>query len=135
MGRRIEVTAGFCVFWAFMLLVLPLRMILAAGVAAVFHELCHFLAIRLSGGAVLSVKIGAGGMEMETLPMTAGRELVCALAGPLGSFLLALLYPIFPLLAFCALVQGCFNLLPIVPLDGGRALRCAVTLVKNTLQR
>ena len=135
MGRRIEVTAGFCILWAFLLLVLPLGMIFAAGAAAVFHELCHALAIRLSGGRITRLTIGAGGMVMETAPMTPGWEICCALAGPLGSFILVLLYPLFPLLAFCALVQGCFNLLPIFPLDGGRALRCTVTLVKNTSQR
>lgn len=135
LGRRIEVSPGFCIFWAFALLILPARMLLAAGTAAVFHELCHWLAIRLCGGEVLSVKIGAGGMVMETCPLPPGRELCCALAGPLGSFLLVFLYPITPLLSFCALVQGCFNLLPLYPLDGGRALHCAVALVKNTLQR
>ena len=103
--------------------------------AAAFHELCHILAIRLCGGHVISLTVGAGGMVMETEPMTPGREILCALAGPAGSLLLVLLYSIFPLLAFCGLIQGCFNLLPLYPLDGGRALRCAWCLKKNTLQR
>ena len=61
---------------------------------------------------------------METSPMTPGREALCALAGPLGSFLLLLLARHFPEAAVCGIVQGGYNLIPIYPLDGGRILRC-----------
>lgn len=129
MRSRIEVTPGFCIFWALLLLVLPLGLILAAVGAAVFHELCHGLAIRAAGGRVLGLTVRAGGMVMDTTPMTPGRELLCALAGPAGSFFLVLLYESMPLLALCALVQGCFNLLPLYPLDGGRAVFCLLQML------
>ena len=128
MGRRIEVSPDFCILWALLLLVLPLKLILAAAGAALFHELCHWAAIRLLGGQVTGLTVRAGGMVMETLPMSTGGELVCALAGPLGSFLLVFVHPNLPLLSLCALVQGCFNLMPLYPLDGGRALCCILEL-------
>lgn len=124
--NRVEVTPGFCILWAFLLLVLPLELLAAAAVAAVFHELCHGLMIWLTGEKILGITVGAGGMVMETTPMSPGKELLCALAGPMGSFLLGALVP--GLLLF-AWVQGGFNLLPLYPLDGGRALGCLLQMI------
>lgn len=129
MRRPVEVTPDFCVLGALLLLLLPLELILAAVSAALFHELCHWIAVRLLGGRVAGITVGAGGMVMETPPMDPWRELVCALAGPVGSFLIVTLCPLFPLLSLCALVQGCFNLLPLYPLDGGRAVGCALAMI------
>lgn len=112
-----------CVLWALMLLILPLRWILCAIIAAAFHECCHYLALRLCGVSVHGLWVGTGGASMETEPMGKAQELVCALAGPAGSLMLVFLIRWMPELAVCAGVQGLYNLLPIFPLDGGRAVR------------
>lgn len=114
---------------ALLLLTLPLKWLLAAFAAAVFHELCHILVIYLLGGTICGIRIGVGGAVIDTEPMTEGKELVCALAGPAGSLLLVLLCRIWPQLAICAGVQALFNLLPVFPLDGGRAVHCVVSLI------
>ncbi len=121
---NLEISGTSWILGAMLLLVVPLNWLLAAITAAVFHELSHSAAILLLGGKIHGLKILPDGIRMETSPMTVWQEILCSLAGPAGSLLLMLLAKHTPRIALCALVQGCYNLLPVFPLDGGRALRC-----------
>ena len=123
---KVECTAGFCILWALLILTLPLKFLMGAALAALIHELCHALAVKLAGGDILGLTLDAGGVTMEVSDLDAGRELLCALAGPAGSLLLSLV-PL-PGISLCALIQGLFNLIPLGPLDGGRALGCLLEL-------
>lgn len=114
---------------ALMILVLPMQWVLAAVLAAMFHELCHYGAARLCGGNVARLRVGTFGAQMEVWELTNLGELVCALAGPLGSLSLLLLAHWLPRTAVCAGFQGLYNLLPVYPFDGGRALRCSAALL------
>lgn len=109
---------------AAMLLILPLQWIGAALLAALVHELFHVGAVRLCGGRVFKLRIGTNGAAMEIPPMRRPQELFCALAGPLGGLLLLPLTKWLPRTALCAAFQSLYNLLPVYPLDGGRAIRC-----------
>ena len=120
--RRVRFEAGVCVLWALAVLLVPFRWLISALAAAVIHEACHILAVRMLGGNILDIQIGFHGAVIKTGPLTYAREGICALAGPAGSLMLALWGNRFPVLAFCGLVQGGFNLLPVYPMDGGRAL-------------
>lgn len=124
MKTSIKVDPSACFFGALLLLTLPLKWLIAAVFAAAFHELCHIILIWFCGGQIWEIRIGIGGAVIETEPLSGGKELVCALAGPVGSLLLLSLFRWFPRIALCAGVQGLFNLLPLFPLDGGRVLRC-----------
>lgn len=82
------------------------------------------------GGWVRAVRISALGAEMQVAGrMSYGGELLAAAAGPAVNLLLAAALglpgrwwePLY-LLAGAQAVLGCFNLLPILPLDGGRML-------------
>ena len=132
MGKRspIEVRTGAILVGALALLILPLSLLSSFVIAGVFHECCHWLALRWTGIRVYRIAIGPFGAAMETEPMDPGREVLCALAGPLGSFLLVLGYRTFPGIALCALIQGAFNLLPVYPMDGGRVLKGTLKILK-----
>ena len=119
----IETDWGFWLVLALMLLLFPLKFLAGVLIAALVHECGHLLAIRLTGGQVLSLRLRAGGAEIETAPMKPGKEALCAIAGPAAGALTIFAWQWFPELAVAGLVQTVFNLIPVYPLDGGRLVR------------
>lgn len=126
MEHRLRFSPGVCIFAAFLLVSIPFRWAAGVILAAAIHELSHLMAVRLTGGKITGISIGITGAKIETLPMSRGREVLCAAAGPLGSLLLASVLPGFPEAAVSGLIQGIYNLLPVYPLDGGRILRAVL---------
>ncbi|SEG66637.1 Zn-dependent protease (includes SpoIVFB) [Thermomonospora echinospora] len=106
------------------------------------HELSHAVTARIFGLPVRSVTLHILGGEtaIERESPTPGREFLIAFAGPVVNLVLAglgllaeLLLPLPPVgrllvaaLTFANLLVGVFNLLPGLPLDGGRLVRAAV---------
>lgn len=119
----VTVEWGFWLVLGLMVLLLPVGFLLGVVLAAFIHELGHVLAVRMTGGRVLSVRLRACGARIETGPMPPGKAVFCALAGPAAGALTILAWRRFPELALAGLVQTAFNLLPVYPLDGGRAVR------------
>ena len=98
--------------------------------AALCHELGHYAVLRSRGGWVRHMEISALGANMQVAGrLSYGSELLAAAGGPAVNLLLAAALaalgrwwePLY-LLAGAQGVLGCFNLLPILPLDGGRML-------------
>ena len=79
---NISADRGFFPVAALMLLLFPVRFLTGVLLAALCHELGHILAVKLTGGRVLAIRLRAGGAMIETAPMSPGRAAFCALAGP-----------------------------------------------------
>ncbi len=113
-----------------LLFLVPLPWLLSWIVAVVFHELCHYIAVIICGGRVEHLTVSIGGLTMQCTPMTDVKRVIAILFGPLGGLALLVFYRWLPQLAICAWILSAYNLLPIVPLDGGRILQ---TLMGNGL--
>lgn len=129
-------------FWLLLALVWAVEpaILLPCLLAASCHELGHCAALKLAGSGVAQLRLS--GLGAELVPKRAlsyAAELPTALAGPGVSLLCAFLAARwgFYLFAGLSLALGLFNLLPIHPLDGGRALHslCALILPALWAQR
>ena len=114
---------GFFVAVAVFFLTLPINWIISFVIAAIMHEVCHILAVYVFGGRILKMEIQFGGCRIDTAPIREWKQFICILAGPLGSLSLLFLCRTAPKIAICGALQGIFNLLPVMPLDGGRLLQ------------
>lgn len=128
----LQVTPGFWLLLAAVWFLDPV-ILLPALLAAACHELGHCAALRVLGVRVRALRLSALGAELtpaQALPYA--LELPVALAGPCASLLCAALAARWGrfLFAGLSLALGVFNLLPILPLDGGRAVGslCALLL-------
>lgn len=119
----------------------------------VLHELSHSLIARHFGLPIrgITLYLFGGVAEMEEEPVNPKVEFLMAVAGPLASFFLAIVFFQFEqlvtawngstaivgishYLAIFNLIVAIFNLVPAFPLDGGRMLRAALWHWKNNLR-
>lgn len=109
----------------------PLATVLGA---AAVHELGHWAVLRMLGAEVTGFRLGVLGAVLETdsRRLSYGGELAAVLAGPAANLLAALVLTAlggerWPAAVGANLVLCAFNLLPVRPLDGGRALYLLVS--------
>ncbi|MEO3862049.1 site-2 protease family protein [Acrocarpospora sp. B8E8] len=111
-------------------------------VSVLLHELAHCVVAKAYGLPVkrITLYLLGGVSEIEKEPDTPGKEFLVSFAGPMASLGLAGVFFLADrvmdgnsvagvlvfMLWFSNLIVGIFNLLPGLPLDGGRMLRAGV---------
>lgn len=126
---KICISPRFLVSVAVLILLVPLNWLIAWFLAAAFHEIFHCIALLICGHAIDSLHLDINGAKIQTASLTNVETIVCALSGPIGGLLLLSFSQQYPQLALCALIQSSYNLLPIYPLDGGRAFLAVLNLL------
>ena len=133
MKRRrfsLEVRPGAVVLLSGLYFLLPLRWCARLALTVTVHELGHVAALILCGAQVCGLRMEGCGLVLRCTPTEGAlRTVTAALAGPAAC---AGLFCILRGLGYIAcaelsLLFSCVNLLPVLPLDGGRALYAALS--------
>ncbi|MDR3551732.1 MAG: site-2 protease family protein [Clostridia bacterium] len=139
--RRVNISVYFAVFIACLLVLDHTGLVVYALVCVGVHELGHIAAIRLYRAPVEEISFrlfGVGIRLRNNVRLGYRQELVVALAGCAANLLLCAAAWICARVGFYALqaslllvfslMIGAFNILPICPLDGGRALETLLSM-------
>ncbi len=127
--NNIKVSGGFCLLLGWFALVNGWRLLGDVVCAAALHELGHCVVLLIQGARIRGLRIGVCGavLDADTGKLPYGGELAAVLAGTATNLVCAALLLMWDTerwatAAGAHLVLCGFNLLPLRPLDGGRAL-------------
>ena len=121
-ASKLRVEPSFYVFWAIFSLLDSESVLPVFACAAIIHETGHLLMIHLCGGYTACVRLSACGVVIEQTRSLARWKNICiSLSGPLAGLIAAVICSLqrHPMAAGANVLLSGFNLLPIVPLDGG----------------
>ena len=141
-GFPVEINLSFLLLLGFVFLAYGgLAGVFIVGLAfgsVLLHELGHALVARRLGVHVSGIELSffGGAAKMVDMPRKADHEIAIAAAGPAVSLMLAgaglglgaaLHSPFLGLIGWINLLLAGFNLIPALPMDGGRILRALLT--------
>ena len=136
-GLALTVSPGFLLLAAALYFMGGVTALAAFFAAALAHELGHLAALFMAGAVIRGIRITACGPVIEYGgPITPRGEMGIVAAGPVAGLLFAALCFItdVPFLIYTgaiALLAAMFNLLPVLPMDGGRLAQYALETVTD----
>lgn len=148
-GFPIEINVSFLVLLALVFVASGGLVGVSGGLAGVFgialvfgsvilHELGHALVARRLGVRVSGIELSflGGAAKLVQMPRSANDEIAIAAAGPVVSLVLgglglglgvALHAPLIGMIGWINVILAAFNLIPALPMDGGRILRAVLS--------
>lgn len=139
MNARLNISGGAVLLLSLLYFFCGATQLISLLMAAFTHEAGHIAAIKLLGGKLCSFSFDISGMCIDYGGLgSVASEIAALLAGPALGFALAYAaswlgnltgQPFFLLLSGYSFALSVLNLLPVLPLDGGRAAFCAVLMI------
>ena len=136
-GVDIKINVLLCILFFFLFFLGYVENVILTFIVVLFHEGSHVVTAKLLHYNTENIELfpfgGVARIE-ESIAINPQHEIMIALAGPLFNFILALLgYQLMNIFQrfdemliffiYTNLIIGFFNLIPILPLDGGRIVR------------
>ena len=138
-GRRVTISLALTLAAAFIYYIVDIETAIAIALPVAVHELSHIIALRLFGLKVKSVRAELTGLCIDYCGFAEPlAHAAAAFAGPAGGFIYAYAASLIARETGCAwmelsagisLLLSVFNLLPVLPLDGGRILLGLMTML------
>lgn len=137
-GLELTVSPGFLLLAASLYFAGGVGAVAAFAAAALAHELGHMAAMFMAGASIRGIRVTLWGPVIEySGVLTRREELGILAAGPVAGLLFAALCFLtdIPFLCYAgaiALFAAMFNLLPVLPMDGGRLAQYILEAVMPT---
>lgn len=126
---RYKLSPLFIIFLVAFVLIDGSFLALLTAVFSLWHEAWHIIALRIVGAKIKKLSATGIGINLSTTALGYKDEFFVTIAGPIASLIMFLCFlPLFfknEYTMFCAfsnLIIFIINILPVYPLDGGRAL-------------
>lgn len=128
MNQKIRLEPGAVLLLGILFFSLRMNQIAALLAAVILHEAGHLTALWMMGSPPEGLLFTLSGpVILYQLPNSGWRAAISALSGPLSGLLLFfLLDHRWQICSDMSLILSAVNLLPVLPLDGGRALQAVL---------
>ena len=128
--KRIKVLPGFAASGLLLAAFTPLSALLSFYAAATAHEAAHLAVIMLLGGEIKQMELGFLEVRICTGTLKYRTEFFAVLAGPCLNLACGMIFrTLWPSFAAMSMLLGIFNLLPVWPLDGSKAIRSGLSML------